>query len=171
MKKIFLVFLLALSGCLDSDKSATVTAKDGVNGLAGSSCSTTQNSSGATVSCSDGTTAELKNGVSLKGDRGEVGATGVGLQGAAGKNSLIKTYTATIAQCANGGLVIDTFTDVNGNNNYDAGDTNYQRSLLCNAVVTVTTVETQDEHHEKYHHSHKHDKTKDSDCESGKLDN
>ncbi len=183
MKKL-LVLVLLLASCT-SNKEAAVAAKDGIDGKDGTnaSCSTTQTPTGAKITCSDGTTSNLTNGASIvgskgdKGDRGEVGATGVGTQGPVGaagqngKNSVIKSYTATLAQCANGGLVIDTFTDVNGNNTYDAGDTNYQRSLLCNAVVTVTTVETQDEHHEKYHHNHKHDKNKDSDCESGKLDN
>jgi hypothetical protein len=183
MKKLLIAILL-LTAC-SSNKDATVTAKDGLNGSDGknANCSTTQTAAGAKIVCSDGTTSVLTNGINglstvgPKGDKGEVGAAGVGTQGPAGisgsngKNSLIKAYTATHTQCANGGLVIDTFTDVNGNNTYDAGDTNYQRSLLCNAVVTVTTVETQDEHHEKYHHNHKHDKNKDNDCESGKLDN
>jgi hypothetical protein len=181
MRKLLILGLL-LVAC-SSNKDATATAKDGSNGSDGknASCSTTQTATGAKISCSDGTTSVLTNGINglniagPRGDRGEVGEAGVGTQGPAGisgqngKNSLIKVYVATPAQCANGGLVIDTFTDVNGNNTYDTGDTNYQRSLLCNAVVTVTTIETQDEHHEKYHHNHNHDKSKDGDCESGKL--
>lgn len=165
MKK-FLVLIMLLASCT-SNKEATVTAKDGVDGKDGASIIGPKGERGESGSSIVGPKGD-------KGDRGEIGATGVGTQGpagAAGKNSVIKTYTATLTQCPNGGLVIDTFTDMNGNNTYDLGDTNYQRSLLCNSVVTITTVETEDEHHEKYHHNHKHDKSKDKDCESGKLDN
>lgn len=190
MKKMLLVISALLLTCCTNDKSASVEAKDGKDAV----CSTTQTPTGSKVTCSDGTVSELKNvkgdkgnpglsvkgdkgdrgdkgdvGASVKGDKGEPGQSVTGPTGSAGKNAVVKVYTATVAQCPNSGLVIDTFTDTNSNNTYDAGDTNYQRSLLCATKTTVT--ETEDEHHEKYHKNHRHNKDEDSDCESGKLDN
>lgn len=54
-----------------------------------------------------------------------------GVNGLNGANSVIKQYSAPESLCENG-LVIDTFTDINGNNEYDLNiDTNYQRTMLC----------------------------------------
>jgi Collagen triple helix repeat (20 copies) len=187
--KYVLIASLMFVGCMKDKQQAFVSAKDGANGT---SCSTQQTSTGSKVVCTDGTSSEVNNGrdgqtgatgaVGATGSVGARGATGLtgpqGLQGvsgqsvvgpagpsgASGKNAVVKQYTATTVQCASGGVVIDSFTDMNGNNTYEAGiDTNYQRSVLCNAIV----LESDDEHHEKYHHGHNHDKYHDKNCERG----
>jgi hypothetical protein len=122
----------------------------------------------ATVTATNG-----KDGQSIIGPVGPAGRDGqsivgpvgpAGMSGANGKNAVIKQYAASVAQCPYGGLVIDTFTDVNSNNTYEAGtDTNYQRTVLCTQVL----VESEDEHHEHYHHGHNHDKEHDKNCERG----
>lgn len=189
--KYLLIAGLVLTGCMKDKQQADVTAKDGANGT---SCTTQQTNTGSKVVCTDGTSSNITNGangqsvVGPKGDTGAAGAMGTtgltgsqgiqgqagvagqsivgpqGLSGANGKNAVVKQYAATVAQCPSGGLVVDSFTDMNSNNTYDAGvDTNYQRSVLCNAIV----VESDDEHHEHYHHGHNHDKYHDRNCERG----
>ena len=148
------VILAAFTSCDGNNhKTAFVSAKDGVNGK---SCTVSKVNSATTISCEDGSKAVVYDGSQgaagpqglqgIQGPKGDTGSQGLpgisgkngnnGLNGADGKNSLIKMYSATAAQCANGGILIVSFLDVDNNGQYTSNiDTNYQQSLLCNQVV------------------------------------
>lgn len=118
-----LIVALFLVGCTEN-KSANVTAKDGVNGKDGQSIVGPKGDAGAKGD---------KGDTGAKGATGAAGVSVAGPAGSNGKNAVIKQYTATAAQCVNGGIILDTFTDINSNNTYESDiDTNYQRSVLCN---------------------------------------
>jgi hypothetical protein len=150
------IILAAFTSCDGSNhKTAFVSAKNGVDGK---SCTVSKVGSATTISCENGSKAVVYDGsqgsTGLQGPKGDTGSQGPqgaaglpgiaglpgknglnGSNGADGKNSLVKMYQATTAQCANGGIMIVTFLDVDGNNQYTANiDTNYQQSLLCNQV-------------------------------------
>jgi hypothetical protein len=148
------VILAAFTSCDGNNhKTAFVSAKDGVNGK---SCTVSKVNSATTISCEDGSKALVYDGSQgaagpqglqgIQGPKGDTGSQGLpgapgkngsnGLNGADGKSSLIKMYSATTAQCANGGILIVSFLDVDNNGQYTSNiDTSYQQSLLCNQVV------------------------------------
>ena len=151
------VILAAFTSCDgDNHKTAFVSAKDGINGK---SCTVSKVNSATTISCEDGSKAVVYDGSQgaagpqglqgIQGPKGDTGSQGIqglpgasgkngsnGLNGADGKSSLIKMYSATTAQCANGGILIVSFLDVDNNGQYTSNiDTNYQQSLLCNQVI------------------------------------
>jgi hypothetical protein len=71
MKYLILVAALALTSCMDRKIQATVQGAAGTNG---SSCSTHQMENGAIVSCTDGTSSVIYNGVNgLNGSSGILG--------------------------------------------------------------------------------------------------
>jgi hypothetical protein len=133
MKKLMVLGVLFLVGCTEH-KQATVTAKDGINGKDGQSIIGAQGLQGSKGDKGDKGDTGVQG---QKGDSAESVSSTTGPSGANGKNAVIKQYSATIAQCANGGIVLDTFTDMNSNNTYEANvDVNYQRTVLCNQIST-----------------------------------
>jgi hypothetical protein len=162
MKTVMVLSVMFLVACTDN-KQATVTAKDGINGkdgqsivgergaqgLAGTSCSTEQLSNGVKIKCGETESILLNGAAGAAGSPGQSIVGPMGQPGASGKNAVIKQYSATTAQCANGGIVLDTFTDMNSNNTYESNvDTNYQRTVLCNQVSSCEDKKESDNEHE-----------------------
>lgn len=85
MKYLILVAALALAGCADRKVEATVQGAPGING---SSCTTHQMENGAIISCTDGTSSVIYNGVNgLNGSNGQNGVDGInGTNGVDGQN-------------------------------------------------------------------------------------
>lgn len=149
MKNIMIVLasLVFLAGCAKETETVKVEGKAGATGQTGTK-GDTGNAGVAGLTGSQGFKGDKGETGSVgaqgsKGDKGLTGATGlqgqVGSAGAAGNNganAVIKQYAATKDICPNGGLIIDTFTDINGSNTYESDiDTNYQRTKLCSIVV------------------------------------
>jgi hypothetical protein len=106
-------------------------------GLPGKSCSVEQTRAGAIIRCGDGTTATVSNGAP--------GPSVQGLPGRNGANSILQQFQATKEQCANGGVLIVSFLDINADGRYNSGtDQNLQQTLLCNQVLECPC---KDDHH------------------------
>lgn len=73
-------------------------------------CQAVATSTGSDVKCSDGTVVHLKNGLS----------------------TVVAILPATSLQCANGGNVIITALDQNGNEQVDPSDSNFEEAIVCN---------------------------------------
>jgi len=122
----FIAIAIGLSGCNDGySEVKTVQGKQGLKGDKGDKGDT-----GLT-----GATGPV-GPRGLNGMNGYNGATGSvgpkGDTGPHGANAVIKQYLAPSSLCPNGGVVIDSFTDINNNGTYEAGiDLNFQRSVLC----------------------------------------
>lgn len=75
MKYLILVAAIALAGCAERKVEATVQGAAGTNG---SSCTTHQMEGGAIISCTDGTSSIVYNGVNgLTGATGATGSDGI----------------------------------------------------------------------------------------------
>lgn len=84
MKKLLLVSMFLVS-CMQRTEEVTVVAKDGLNGVNGTSCSVTPYENGSQISCSNGTSTFVSNGLN-----GQDGSNGVnGTNGTNGSNGQI----------------------------------------------------------------------------------
>jgi hypothetical protein len=170
MKYLLIALFIGLTACTET-KTATVVGKNGADGqnivgergaqgLAGTSCSTEQLSNGVKIKCGETESILLNGSSGSSGSSGQSIVGPAGQPGASGKNAVIKQYSATTAQCANGGIVLDTFTDMNSNNTYESNvDTNYQRTVLCNQISSCEDKKESNNEHEN--EDNKDDKSED----------
>jgi hypothetical protein len=85
----------------------------------------------------------LSASVVCNGSDGAAGANGIngvnglnGSNGTNGANTVSKTSSAGAGDCANGGIIVETWTDSNNNGLYDLGtDTSYNRGVVCNGAA------------------------------------
>jgi hypothetical protein len=107
-------------------------------------CSVKQDQDGALVTCPDGTTSQIYNGIngtSITGATGQTGAQGAigatGLQGTAGTNGTnghsLAFEFAPAPQCGTGGYTILEDLDLNDNGLVDDG--NISSATICNGAV------------------------------------
>ena len=87
MKYLLMILSLTLLSCKDSKKVAEVYGHNGLNGTNGKSCTTKRYSTYSLITCDDGTSSYIKDG--LKGNTGSQGLRGfTGPQGLKGSTGL-----------------------------------------------------------------------------------
>jgi hypothetical protein len=129
----------AFVNCQDGTKVELFNGKDGSNGVSGEQGVAGLNGSNG-VNGTNGLKGE--QGIAgAKGDKGDKGDTGYGQRGAP---AIINQSIATKSLCPYGGMVIESFTDINGNGVYDNKDANHQVFTLCNQLVNQDSKENQD---------------------------
>lgn len=104
----------------------------------------------STVTCPDGSTSTIVDGISPTpipgptgaqgepGTNGDTGSQGVagnnGLDGSNGHSAVIGIIDALPSQCLSGGSVFTLGIDTNDNNELDASDSSIQSAVICNGV-------------------------------------
>jgi len=131
--KYALFFSLLFIGC-----GSTLQGPPGPQGSPGPSpspspspspCSVKKVDSVSTITCPDGTSSEVSDGI--RGPQGVSGNDG-------NKGSSVVFNIVPAAQCVNGGNYILMAEDINNNGVLDAGDSNMQSALVCNGLNGVS---------------------------------
>lgn len=145
MKLITKLFVLSvLSACADGALSGVALAPVPNAVPVKINCNVTQSTSGAVVTCPDGSSVSLANGVDgVQGQTGSQGITGQtgsngtngtnGTNGSNGHSSAFGQVAADSATCSNGGTIITMGLDVNDDTILEASEVT-QTATLCNGT-------------------------------------